>query len=505
MTWDARVCSSRSSSASSIAPRDSTPHLSLVLGSWYNGWAFGGSHRDARHDLCQEGSPMLPLAQGIVLPLLIKIFGGLLAGALAVSALNNPDVQQMIQAAKPSVGVVLSERPTGLTSGTAFVAGDRLAVTAYDVVRGASRLLIRFPDTPWMDSRVVETDPVHDLPLGDPAKLHQGDKVLVISFPGITEVAKKPATVTEGTVTAVQSGLLQFKSADTLSGGSPVLTLRGEVVGVVRGVAGPGQGGQKDVIAAAPATAARPLVAAVARRPGLAPVAAPTAPAAPGTQTGELPGAGSPQPSPVPTQPPAATPPPQPAPAPSQPPTPQPSPPAPAPAPSPVPSPTPPPSPPSPAPAPLPARPPVAPAEQFQIWPGLGIGPVRIGMPTKDALAVLGPSKSSLTLADGTALYRWFAPPKNDGVGLAGSKAGIVVRVWALNDPRYVTDRGLHVGSTEQEVRAAMGDPSAVIPNEQAKTRILRYDALGIWFSIQLDPRYLYYNQVFEIGVMPRQ
>src|SRR5579884_16120 len=319
MTWDARVCSSRSSSASSIAPRDSTPHLSLVLGSWYNGWAFGGSHRDARHDLCQEGSPMLPLAQGIVLPLLIKIFGGLLAGALAVSALNNPDVQQMIQAAKPSVGVVLSERPTGLTSGTAFVAGDRLAVTAYDVVRGASRLLIKFPDTPWMDSRVVETDPVHDLasvtidkpvralPLGDPAKLHQGDKVLVISFPGITEVAKKPATVTEGTVTAVQSGLLQFKSADTLSGGSPVLTLRGEVVGVVRGVAGPGQGGQKDVIAAAPATAARPLVAAVARRPGLAPVAAPTAPAAPGTQTGELPGPGSPQPSPAPTPPPAAT------------------------------------------------------------------------------------------------------------------------------------------------------------------------------------------------------
>src|SRR5579875_1200481 len=113
MTWDARVCSSRSSSASSIAPRDSTPHLSLVLGSWYNGWAFGGSHRDARHDLCQEGSPMLPLAQGIVLPLLIKIFGGLLAGALAVSALNNPDVQQMIQAAKPSVGVVLSERLQG--------------------------------------------------------------------------------------------------------------------------------------------------------------------------------------------------------------------------------------------------------------------------------------------------------------------------------------------------------------------------------------------------------
>lgn len=451
---------------------------------------------------------MLPLAQGIVLPLLIKIFGGLLAGALAVSALNNPDVNQMIQTVKPSVGVVLSERPTGISSGTVFVVGDRVAVTTYDVVRGASRLLVKFPDTPWMDSRVVETDPANDLasltidyavralPLGDAERLHQGDKVIVISFPGVNDVAKKPATVAEGTVTSVQNGVLQVKTSPAPgSEGGPVLTLRGEVVGVVRGPAS----GQAGVTSAIAASAARPLVSVTARRPGAAPSAAPTASPSPALPKEEPSTAASPQPAPVPTQPPVAAP--QPTPPPAQPPAPQPSPPAPAP----IQPPTPPPAPPSPARAPLPARPPVAPAEQFQIWPGLGIGPVRIGMPIKDAVATLGPFKSTLSLADGSSLYRWFAPPKNDGIGMLGSKAGIVVRVWALNDPRYITDRGLHVGSTEQEVRAAMGEPSVVIPNPQANTRILRYDALGIWFSIQLDERYLYYNQVFEIGVMPRQ
>jgi S1-C subfamily serine protease len=443
---------------------------------------------------------MLPLVQGIVLPLLIKIFGGLLAGALAVSALNNPDVQQMIQASRPSIGVVLVERPSGISSGTAFAAGDHLAVTTYDVVRGASRLLIKFPDTPWMDSRVVESDPgsdlasvatekpVRPLPLGDAARLHSGDKVILISYPGVADVAKKPPTVAEATVTSVQNGLLQIKSQQVPgSPGGPVLTLKGEVVGVIRGPV-PGQAG---VTSAVSAIAAKPLVTVAARKPGSAPAAAPTLSSVP-AGAAEAPVAASPEPAPVPTQPPAITPQPTPAPAP-----------APTPAPA-QPSAPPPPSPP-PAPAPTPARPPEAQAEEVRIWPGLGIGPIRIGMPIKDALAAMGPMKSNLALADGSTVYRWFAPPKNDGIGMLGSKSGIVVRVWALNDPRYVTDRGLHVGSTEKDVLSVMGPPSRVIPNTQAKTRILRYDALGIWFSIQLDERYLFYNQVFEIGVMPRQ
>ncbi|GEM_PF-919082 len=144
-----------------------------------------------------------------------------------------------------------------------------------------------------------------------------------------------------------------------------------------------------------------------------------------------------------------------------------------------------------------------APAPSREILPGQGIGPVRLGMAVKDVLALLGPQKSVDQLPNGEAVYRWFAPPANDGIGVRVTASGVVSRVWALNDADYVLRGTLRVGSTEEEVRAALGAPSRVAENTQVKTRLLYYDALGIWVSIQLDERYAFYNRVFEIGVMP--
>lgn len=155
--------------------------------------------------------------------------------------------------------------------------------------------------------------------------------------------------------------------------------------------------------------------------------------------------------------------------------------------------------------APEAAPPPAAPTRAVggEVVPGQGIGAVRLGMPVRDVLALLGPQKSADRLPDGEMVYRWFAPPGNDGLGVRVTPDGVVSRVWALNDVAYVLRGALKAGSTEEEVRAVLGPPSRVVENPQVKTTLLFYDALGLWVSFQRDERYAFYTQVFEIGVMP--
>jgi hypothetical protein len=91
-------------------------------------------------------------------------------------------------------------------------------------------------------------------------------------------------------------------------------------------------------------------------------------------------------------------------------------------------------------------------------------------------------------------------------VGLASdldvTKSGIVDRVWALNEARFATLKNVHIGSTEADVRAALGEPSNVSADGAHKSKTLYYRQLGVWFFIQLDRTLLFYNQVYEIGVI---
>jgi hypothetical protein len=82
------------------------------------------------------------------------------------------------------------------------------------------------------------------------------------------------------------------------------------------------------------------------------------------------------------------------------------------------------------------------------------------------------------------------------------TKAGMVTQAWALNDPRFTTLHNLHIGSTEAEVRAALGPPSDTGVNTEFGVKALSYKQFGLWFFIQLNPKFIYYNQVFEIGIM---
>jgi S1-C subfamily serine protease len=141
----------------------------------------------------------------------------------------------------------------------------------------------------------------------------------------------------------------------------------------------------------------------------------------------------------------------------------------------------------------------------FLIVPGQSVGPVRLGRPAREETAGLGASKGSVELDDGTMMYRWFEPPSNAGIGVRTAQNDTVLRAWVLNDERYRTKEGLHVGSTEAEVRAALGVPTRVEFSSKAKTRTLIYESLGLWFSIQLDQQYNFYNAVFDIGVMAKK
>jgi hypothetical protein len=141
----------------------------------------------------------------------------------------------------------------------------------------------------------------------------------------------------------------------------------------------------------------------------------------------------------------------------------------------------------------------------FLIVPGQSIGPVRLGTDLRGEMVRLGPAKGTAKLDDGTTVYRWFVPPSNIGIGVRTNQNGIVLRVWVLNDARYSTKEGLHVGSTEAAIRAALGAPTRVEVSSRAKTKTLIYEARGLWLNIQLDQQLNFYNTVFDIGIMTTQ
>jgi hypothetical protein len=150
----------------------------------------------------------------------------------------------------------------------------------------------------------------------------------------------------------------------------------------------------------------------------------------------------------------------------------------------------------------IPPAPSASSSTAFLIVPGQGIGPVRLGTPLREDTVRLGPAKGIAKLDDGTTMYRWYEPPSNIGIGVRTNQNGMVLLVWILNDARYRTKEGLHVGSSEAEIKAALGVPTRVEDSSQAKTRTLIYEALGVWLNVQLDRRLNFYNTVFDIGIM---
>ncbi len=354
---------------------------------------------------------------------------------------HSQDVESVASAAKASVAVILVQKTDGsIASGTAFMAAEKLALTAAHVVVDARRVLVKFPDYSAVDARVAGSNsdddvavlnipalPVRPLPLGDVAQVREGQRIIVVGFPRIEVLGAETATVTEGIISAVRPGLIQMQAPiNPGSSGGPVLNLKGEVVGIVRGTL---RGQQQGLNFAAPINAAKPLLGAAITGTPLPPQAGPQPPPPPAVQQAQ--------------------------------------------------------------------------ADPFLIQPGQSIGSIRLGLHVEAVTSLLGgPHKRAKQYADGSVSYYWYEAPKYEGIGVRATRTGEVYLIWVQGKPEYSTKERLHVGSREAEIKAVLGEPSKTEDDSKNQTKELVYDSLGIWFDINLSADYSYYNAVYQIGVV---
>ncbi len=209
---------------------------------------------------------------------------------LFVPLAHSQTVEAVATAARPSVAAILATRSDGTLRGTGFMAADRLVITTYHLVMGATRIVLKFPDYPEVEARVVQGDsisdvavltipalPVRPLPLGDIAQVREGQTIVVIGFPFLEGLGTAPATVTKNTVSTVRPPIIQMQASVTPSNsGGPVLNVQGEVVGIADATP------KGDFATATAINAAKPLLGAAVLAPAPPPPSVSAAPAQPG-------------------------------------------------------------------------------------------------------------------------------------------------------------------------------------------------------------------------------
>jgi hypothetical protein len=139
--------------------------------------------------------------------------------------------------------------------------------------------------------------------------------------------------------------------------------------------------------------------------------------------------------------------------------------------------------------------------DPFLITPGVGIGPIALGMSITDVTKVLGtphPAETKfrsivLQVPDGSLGFAWDPSPEAkrqgagtfDGFVVITDKAGAVYEVQSPFDNRYHTAQGLHVGSRPSDVMAALGTPSRQPASGHEQFYV--YDQRGIALLIQTN------------------
>lgn len=164
------------------------------------------------------------------------------------------DFVELVNRVKPSVAFVLSFGPDGKPqgSGTGFLIGRGVLLTALHVVEQANQVSAEFPGQPSAKADVVAIDTVHDLALlhvpgapqpgpiplalGNSKSLQLGETVAVVGYPLPPSPENHPLTVTQGIVSALRTdmGFLQIDAPiNPGNSGGPVMMADGRVVGVV--------------------------------------------------------------------------------------------------------------------------------------------------------------------------------------------------------------------------------------------------------------------------------
>jgi hypothetical protein len=359
---------------------------------------------------------------------------------------HSQDAESVFAASRASVAAVLSDTPVGISSGSAFMAADRLVLTAYHVIQDARRVVVRFPDYSPVDARVVATDnvndlallaipalPVRPLPLGDVAQVREGQRIVVLGYPRPEALGVQTPTVTEGIVSAVRGVTLQIQaSISPGSSGGPILNMRGEVIGIVVGSL---RGQQQGINFASAVNAAKPLI-------GNAVMGASPQPPSAGSTT-----AASPSPPALPTVP-------------------------------------------HPVLAFLPDG-----TTSWTVVPAAGIGPLRIGASRAEIEAIMGPADESRVLNEwAVSFYRRYGL----ALGYGGSRrlvdfinigTGIFAGVAPMSDRAtlrslFVTLLGVRLGDARAVVLERHGTPNRTSTNREGVEFV---DYHGIMFALAED------------------
>jgi len=153
------------------------------------------------------------------------------------------------------------------------------------------------------------------------------------------------------------------------------------------------------------------------------------------------------------------------------------------------------------------------------ITPGVGIGPLKIGIGISGTTAAMGTPRGTLqpraewlasvvgVIPDSSTTYFFYdytytGKGKSKSVGglrAIASRDGTLVWVQADYAPEFVTVAGVHTGLSESQVRSIMGDPTRTV-------KLLGGHALvypGVAMTVVDNPDLTGYRSVVQIGVFP--
>lgn len=145
---------------------------------------------------------------------------------------------------------------------------------------------------------------------------------------------------------------------------------------------------------------------------------------------------------------------------------------------------------------------------QFLIAPRIGVGSVHFGMTLEQVHDLLGKERSVRQMEPSN--FEYLFPTEGKGsIRLVLDDKGIK---WlgVRMDPRYQTDKGIGVGSTEAEIRSAYGSPSEILhlPDRTASYYnnpkgppydVAIYSSQHLRFYIERDPNNAMVNQVYSL------
>ena len=373
------------------------------------------------------------------------------AVAVSLSVFALPATPQTVQsvaaAARQSICVVLADAGSGTTSGTGFVVADGFVLTAHHVVRNAERLRVLCPEHPALEVKLVNADADNDMALVQSTLLSirplpLGDSAKVQVGQAIVVIGFPRADLVGAETATVTQGIVSSVRAGALQIQAPV---------------GPGNSGspvltlQSQVIGVVRAVLGNQVGSNLATSFATGIDAAkPFLTSALGGLYGGVAVGNAPPGRPAPTPAPSSS--------------------------------------------------------KFIITPGRGIGDLTLGLRRDEIEHLLGPARHVSRTADEGFDLDWQGQDSDPlrGFWAILSPAGEVILIGVTRDPNY-TVQGLHSGSREVDVRAALGEPSRVeLANLNTKAgafKLLYYDSLGLRVVIANNPEWSINGLVLSLAV----